>query len=271
MKILVLGEGFLGKEFKRNGFTDVWGRDKFSFTNERDFFSAWSEVEEEVSKYDVIINCIAKSNTRWCEQNLNEALFVNGYFPACLSNWCKKNDKQLVHISTGCLYDDTTIQNKETDFLAAHCNYTVTKWIGDKGCDYNRDIVLRPRLLFSDVPDANNLLCKLPNYKKFVNDKRDSLTSTFTIVKSTALLLKNKKTGVFNVANDGDATIYEIAGWCDNFGKKTVKPTRIATVRKHENLHLVNNVMDISKLKEVYEPTDIKKEINRCYSKLNID
>ena len=46
MKILVLGKGFLGKEFERNGFENVWGRDKFSFTNEKDMASAWADVED---------------------------------------------------------------------------------------------------------------------------------------------------------------------------------------------------------------------------------
>jgi len=266
-KTIVLGRGFLGKEFERHGY-EVWSRDKFE---------ALKTPLSILDDYDIIINCIAKSNTRWCEDKINflEALNINGHHPAELSMYCEKNNKKFVHISTGCLYDETHKSNNESSFIAAHCNYTVTKWIGEMGCNSSRDLILRPRLLFSDVKDKNNLLCKLPNYDKYVSDKKDSLTSTTTIVHATTKLLENNCSGIFNIAEDGYASIYEIVCWCDKFNKPIPSPwwnmlTSINTVRENEKLYLVNNIMSINKLKQYYQPPKLIDRINECYKKLSL-
>jgi len=269
--VLVLGKGYLGKEYERRGF-EVWGRDKFEFIDIDNIYRSWKSIEGSLKPYHTIINCIAKSNTRWCEdpENLKEALFVNGQFPAALSTWCRDNNKKFVHISTGCLYDDAEDKEPKTeeDFIVAHCTYTTTKWIGEKACRKERDIILRPRLLFSDVEDKNNLLCKLPKYKAFVSDRQDSLTNTSTIVAATQALLEKNAVGIFNVANEGSLSISQIAELCGNFGKKRIKKTRMSTIRKQENLYLVNNTMNTDKLKKFYKILPTDKLIQACYSKL---
>lgn len=264
-KIAVLGRGFLGKEFERHGF-EVLGRDRFNIklTDPENIILNLKNLE----KYDVIINCIGKSNTRWCEdkRNFNEALLINGTFVGLLSKFCSENDIKLVHISTGCLYDDTTKENTEDDFLSAHCNYTATKWVGENLCNPKRDLILRPRLYFSDIPDRNNLLCKLPKFKSFTGDKLDSLTCTSTIVGATKALLEAGQVGVFNVAQKGSASISEVAKWCGLSGE----PVNTAhELRDREGLYLVNNVMDISKLLRYYTPIDIESAIRLSYAELN--
>jgi dTDP-4-dehydrorhamnose reductase len=268
--VLVLGNGYLGKEFARRKF-EVWGRDKFEFQEQDNVYRTWKLIEPALQKYHTIVNCIAKSNTRWCEDpaNLKEALFINGQLPACLSTYCRDNNKKFVHISTGCLYDDDKNINAEDSFIAAHCTYTVTKWVGEKACRPERDLILRPRLLFSDVEDKNNLLCKLPKYKGYVSDKQDSLTCTTSIVAATKELLKKKQVGVFNIAEEGSLSIADIAELCGGFGKKNVKRVRMSTVREAQGLYLVNNVMSIDKLKQFYSPFPIDKIIKVCYTKLN--
>jgi dTDP-4-dehydrorhamnose reductase len=264
--IIVLGRGFLGKEFERHGFK-VWDKTKFNLTPDDH-----SDLKK-INSYDVIINCIAKSNTRWCEdsKNFNNALFVNGIIPKILSEKCKSEHKKFIHISTGCLYDDTTKDNKEDDLIASHCNYTVTKWVGEKYCNKN-DIILRPRLLFSDIPDKNNLLCKLPNYKSYVNNYKDSLTRTKTIVNTCITLLEENASGIFNVAEDGPCTIADIVMWCNNFGKPKstdwIHLTTMEHVRNIQKLYLVNNTMDISKIKKYLKINRIKDSIQECYKRL---
>ena len=258
MKIVVLGKGYLGKEFERHGF-EVWSRDEFQWQS-----SSNSCVFDRLDDFDVIINCIGKSNTRWCETNLKQAIEVNGYLPEQISAYCKHKNKRFVHISTGCLYDRTDRLNNENDFTVAHCNYTVTKWIGEKHLN-PKDLILRPRLLFSDVKDRNNLLCKLPNYTKYVSDANDSFTSTTTIVQATKELLYGNATGVFNIAQEGIASIWQIAKWCGLDNKPIIS---IEELRKQQNLYLVNNIMDISKLKQYYHPTSIEDSIIMCYNNL---
>jgi dTDP-4-dehydrorhamnose reductase len=268
MKIAVLGRGYLGKEFERQGF-EVLGKDKFSLSCDYEDgiprTTMWSDQWNTLKQYDIIINCIGKSNTRWCEdpKNFYKALTINGHLPKYLSEWCKINNKKFVHISTGCLYDKPL--QSENDFLVSHCKYTVTKWIGECGCNKDRDLILRPRLYFSDIQDRNNLLCKLPKFSSFISDKKDSLASTKLIVEATVALLKYNQVGIFNVAHEGTASIFEVSKWCN------IKGTYIQSeiVRQREGLYLVNCTMNIDKLKQFYQPQDLEFAIKQCYNILN--
>ncbi len=267
MRIIVLGKGYLGAEFERQGY-EVLGKELFQLeypVSFQDSYFSLSYYNSILDSYDVIINCIGKSNTRWCEkrENFSEALYVNGILPATLSLYCKYTNKKFVQVSTGCLYDQHYIDNKETDFIAAHCNYTVTKWVGEQGCDVNRDLILRPRLYFSDIPNRNNLLCKLPHFKQFI-DENNSLTCTTEIIKATQALLDNKQVGIFNIANDGYTTIWRIACLIGLRGEQMSENA----LHEKEKLFLINNTMDISKLKKFYQPQNLKEAILECWKKL---
>jgi len=258
-KVIVLGKGFLGKKFEEKGF-EVWGKDQFYIDANRGL------PLKNLYKYDVIINCIGKSDTRWCEnkENLKQTLFSNGTIPSILSKYCELNDKKFVHISTGCLYDRNDVPQKETDFVAAHCIYTLTKWMGELGCNPSKDLILRPRLYFSDFNDKNNLLCKLPKFNKFLTEM-NSYTSLDVIVDSTTALLKGNQVGIFNVAADGYATLKELSEW---MGLKGIGITQ-TQLHYFEKLYLVNNIMNINKLKQFFNPPKLKDEILRCWDKLN--
>ena len=256
-KVVVLGKGFLGKKFEQRGF-EVWGKDVLNVEGLTDL--------SVLDPYNIIINCIGKSNTRWCENrdNFAGALWSNGLVPGILSKYCAAEGKRFVHVSTGCLYDDGLVAQDESSLLAAHCNYTVTKWVGEQRCRDN-DLILRPRLFFGDTVDRNNLLCKLPKFKKFIT-VCNSYTSTDVIVNATIALILNKCTGVFNVACDGFATVSRLAtliGVITNSHRNVcITPRELCAA---EHLHLVNNCMNIHKLKEFYQPPLLKDEIMRCW------
>lgn len=262
MKILVLGRGYLGREFERQGF-EVWGRDRVDFKDN----SIIPTDLPMLKQYDVIVNCISKSGTRWCEDinNFNEAISVNSFIPMRLNLWCTQNKKKFVHISTGCLYDRTDIINTETDFTAAHCNYTITKWVVEKYLDPNECLILRPRLLFDNSNDIKNLLFRLSNFKVFTQDEKDSFTSTKTLVEATKVLIEKNAVGVFNVAQEGYASIYQIAGWCNIDPRVGISA---AELRKQEKLYLVNNRMSIDKLKQYYQPAKLKETIIQNYKEM---
>jgi len=249
-KIVVLGRGFLGKAFEKAGF-EVRGKE---FVIEENI--------AELINYDVIINCIAKSNTRWCEKNFEPALYSNAIIPKALSSFCKETNKKFVHISTGCLYDGEEDLHDEQSFIAAHCNYTVTKWAGEKFCS-ELDLILRPRLLFADYEDKNNLLCKLSNFNKYVVEE-NSYTSVDIIVEATKALLTANKYGIYNVCCDGHASVALLAKWLGLKGE----PMSGKELIDSQKLYLVNCVMDISKLKSVYHPPLLRDEVERCWESL---
>ena len=257
----MLGKGYLGKEFERHGLR-VFGRDEFEVPAGLPPSNVDSYLEVRLRHFDVIVNCIGKSNTRWCEDTVNfdEALGINGSFPGMLSRYCTTTRKRLVHISTGCLYDRADIPNGEADFMVAHCRYTLTKWIGEVRCDPERDLILRPRLYFSDVPDRNNFLCKLPRFKHYVTC-HNSYTCTTEIVRTVKALLKHDQSGIFNVACDGILTVCQIA---ELIGLKP-RPISAEELRAIERCYLVNNTMNLAKLKRFYKPRQLEETVISCW------
>ncbi len=258
MKIAVLGKGYLGSTFAKYGYT-VLGREDFYI----DCGCPDGYLDTIFESYDVIINCIAKSNTRFCEENFLSACVSNSKVPSILSNWCASNGKKFVHVSTGCLYDINNIPQRETDTLAAHCNYTLTKWIGEKYCNAERDLIIRPRLFFDNSERPSNLLNKIKKFKKLCREL-DSVSSTDVVVNAILTLIENDATGIFNVACDGYISMWDI-GHLMGLDKDFIS---IDEIRKEQGLYLVNNIMDLSKLKKHFTPPMIEDEIIRCIGEM---
>ncbi len=266
-KVLVLGKGFLGREFERQGFT-VWGRDKFEYNRTIDGKkhgkSSWFIYDrDEAMKYDVVINTIGMTSTRACEKNPQEALNVNGHLVESLHRIFEH--AKFVQISTGCLYDNYLDINTEEAFVSAHCAYTVSKWVGEMSCDKTKDLIIRPRLLFGSECVPQNFLYRLQSYKYAVEDRQDSFTSIIDLVSALKNLIAWNAVGIYNVANSGSLSVKEV---CDLLGIKDKEPVNIKRIRQTEGIYLVNNVMDISKLKIGYYPRGIKEALKEEFNKM---
>lgn len=262
-KVLVLGRGFLGSTFERHGYTVV-GRKVFDWSTS---MNSPIQTDEEIvrlfSEYDVVVNCIAKSDTRWCENadNFNELMSINAELPKYLSRKCSNTSTKFVQISTGCLYDSRGQgKSSEDGFMSAHCNYVVSKWAGEGYLSPN-DLIVRPRLIFDSAPATgrNNLIQKLSKFDTFL-DEFNSVTSNDTIVEAIEALLESKQSGIFNVCNTGSYTVHEMA---ESLGFKGGK-IKQEDLHKSQGLFLVNNVMDTTKLEQFYAPRDTIVELQRC-------
>ena len=267
-KILVLGKGFLGQAFEKKGY-EVGGKDKFSLDNELGEYETNQQLHRlRVWEYDVIINCIGKSNTRWCEQpeNWEETFNANAEIPRILSNYFGMTGKKFVHISTGCFYDKNDAPKREDDNLAiaTHCNYTLSKLVGEHFCNPEKDLIVRPRLYCGDFGDKNNLLCKLSKFERHLTEQ-NSYTSVHVIVDAVSALLDAEQSGIFNVACDRSASVKDLAEWCGLPSRETISAEEL---RQQQGIYLVNNIMDISKLQKFYQPPKLKDEIIRCWSGL---
>lgn len=275
--VLILGDGFLGSEFVRRGYKfhttrkkeNINDIDTFYLNVDSDLLSVHLERIFNKIHFDTIINCIGIANTRCCEkrENFHEIVRINGDFVDFLSRWCKEFGVKLVHVSTGCLYTSANQLVTEDSYIEAHCNYTVSKWVGEMGCDLERDLIIRPRLYFSDVKDSLNLICKFENFHYILNEF-NSVTSTRTIVEAVTALLSCGQVGIFNVANNGAYTIKEIS---EAIGYKWNKEQVITgyELRQQQHLYLVNNTMDISKLKKFYIPNNTIAEVKELYANLH--
>lgn len=272
MKIAILGNGYLAQAFRKStkhqySIVDRWRCYSISSV---DFL----ENIKELAEADVIVNCIGISDTRYCEsqENFEKIKLINGELPGLLSKHDLMINKRFVHISTGCLYDQSHRPCTEDDKLVAHCNYVVSKWIGEMGCDKQKDIIIRPRLLFSDYmpPNGsrNNLLLKLNRFDKFV-DAFNTITYTHDIVNAIESLLENNCSGIYNVGCSEPITIYDIA--TKYLNKSDVIKITPEQLILSQNLHLVNNVMDVTKIEKYCKMTPLSKALQYSINKLKLE
>lgn len=278
-KTLVLGRGLLGAEFAITGY-DTVNTSTFKADYNVDNYETIEKKLLNICRLrncqqmpTTIVNCIGISDTRYCEdpKNWQHVSFINGILPGYISRFCQLNNIKFVHISTGCVYEESHRPCTEDDSIVAHCNYVTSKWMGELGCDKSRDIIIRPRLLFGDFIPANNrrnnLLCKLHKFNTFV-DAYNSVTYIKDIVNAVNALVKNDQVGVFNVACPEVVTIYQLA---TDYLKLTGRKMTPEELRKGQNLYLVNNCMDVSKVSKFCQMTPLSTAIAHCYNKLNLD
>jgi dTDP-4-dehydrorhamnose reductase len=256
---VVLGRGFLGAEFERQGYT-VYGRDTF--------YHPCHEMHEVLAPFNTVINCIGNADTRACEDvaNWDKVHSVNAWLPRMLSDHCSRYHKRFVHISTGCVYDQNDKPQTEDDFTSSHCRYVVSKLTGEYYCR-PKDLIIRPRLYFSDQENKNNLLCKLPKFDSHLTEV-NSFTSTSTIVEAVTALIYANQSGIFNVAQRGYGTIQQVAR---SLGLDEKPPMTGEQLQRSQGLALVNNILDISKLEQFYRPRELFHEMERCWQSSTLD
>ena len=125
LKVLVLGDGLLGSELVKQTNWNFLSRKKDSFDIKNiDSFS------KEMKEYNVIINCIANTDTYSDERESHwEANYV---FVDKLIKFCNQNQIKLVHISTDYVYT-SSVDNASEEDVPVHCNnwYGYTKLLSD--------------------------------------------------------------------------------------------------------------------------------------------
>jgi dTDP-4-dehydrorhamnose reductase len=127
MKVLVLGDGLLGSELVKQTGWDFISRKKDKLdvleSNLSNFFSR-------LEGYDVIVNCIANTDTYSEDFDLHWSL--NCKFLDKLIDYVNQNNMKLVHISTDYIYANSVTSASELD-VPIHLNtwYGYTKLVGD--------------------------------------------------------------------------------------------------------------------------------------------
>ena len=148
MRIVILGDGLLGSEIVKQTGWEYLSRKKdgFDITQDDKFSNYFIEGHHGViftPKYDVIVNCIAYTDTysdnRDIHWDVNYRSVVN------LSNFCTKNHIKLVHISTDYVYTNSESMASENTVPVHGANwYSYTKLLGDSYVQLNPDhLVLR--------------------------------------------------------------------------------------------------------------------------------
>lgn len=195
LKVLVLGDGLLGSELVKQTGWEYISRKKDSFDIKNiDSFS------KEMKEYNVIINCIANTDTYSDERESHwEANYV---FVDKLIKFCNQNQIKLVHISTDYVYT-SSVDNASEEDVPVHCNnwYGYTKLLSDGLVQLQSNDYLLIRCSHKPNPFP---------YPKAWDDLYGNFDYVDVISEKIIKLVKNNSNGLFNVGTKSK-TIYDLA------------------------------------------------------------
>jgi dTDP-4-dehydrorhamnose reductase len=196
MKIVILGDGLLGSEIAKHTGWEVVSRTK----NLVDFRQILEWAPVLLSDFDVIVNCMAYTNTYADEEQLSWDVNVKALEELCF--YCEKHKKKLVHISTDYVYANSVEDASESD-VPVHIStwYGYTKLVGEA--------IIRLRM-------NNYLICRLSHkphpfpYDMGWEDAKTNGDYVNIIAKLVIELVKSNAVGLYNVGTE-KKTIYELA------------------------------------------------------------
>lgn len=246
MKILIFGKGQLGAAYKEyfDSKADQWPAEFALDVDIRDLAAVERIIKEK--KPEAVINVAAQTNLDWCEKNQVECFEVNTLGADNVARACQEAGIYLAHMSSGCMQESKTASeiHGEADTPNPLSFYSWTKvWaenlLGERAQKRGvaadmptplQVLILRPRQLLSAKVSPRNALAKMLTYDKFV-DTPNSCTVVEDLMLATEELIKQKATGVFNVANPGVTSPFEIA----TLLKELIKPEmRFEKITKEE-------------------------------------
>ena len=269
-RVLILGEGILGTEIKKQTGWDCISRksNDFDITKPELFDKFLIETFDGVAtklKYNVIINCIANTNTYSNEKNKHWSVNYQGV--ADLVDYCNKHNIKLVHISTDHVYANSKSNTSEDD-VPVHLNtwYGYTKLLADSYIELKSKNYLIIRTSHKPYPfpykhawvnqltngDYVNIIANL--IIKLINKKATGIINVGTDVKTWFHLTKNEfKTEPIEKPIDapGDITM--------NLNKlKNLLPTKEVVIsaynRDYDWINQLNSDIKVTVYKKGFEP-----------------
>lgn len=195
MKIAVLGDGWLGRKLA----THLGGT----------LYNVWVNNYEHLDytlRYDkpeVVVNAIGHTgkNVDECELNKEKTLVANSFVPFYLAEWCIRNNAKLVHLSSGCIFNEAYEELPNYFELF----YSRSKIYSDMALSRMAKrygfLVLRIRVPLDVEPHPKNILTKLIQYKKVIN-VANSITYIPDFLHIVTDLINIDASGTFNIVCD---------------------------------------------------------------------
>lgn len=212
MSVLVLGDGLLGSEIIKQIDWEYLSRKKDGLE-----VSQFSDWVNKLDGYDVIVNCIANTNTY--SDDKEGHLDLNYRFVKDLVTYCNDSNKKLVHISTDYIYANSNNSRKEIDVPVHHSSwYGYSKLLGDAHVE---------------MECSNHLICRLSHKPEpFPYDSAwgDVITNADYTPKIVNLLI--------NLINYGGVGIYNVG---------TVKKTIFELASQTKKVNLIDSPINIPK------------------------
>lgn len=227
MKVLVLGDGLLGNELRKQAGWDIFSRKKNNFDVQ--IFNI-EQFQNIFFNYDVLVNCIAHTETYSKDKETH--ININCLFVDKLIDFCNKHDKKLVHISTDYIYAGSDSEATEED-IPVHLKtwYGYSKLVGDA---------------LVQIRSNNYLICRLSHkpkpfpYEKAWIDIKTNGDFVDIIASKVIDLINGNWSGVYNVGTE-IKSIYEMVKKNQQI-EPSLRPSHVP----------YDTTMNIDKLKKLY-------------------
>jgi dTDP-4-dehydrorhamnose reductase len=262
---LIIGNGKVSQLIRRSGDA-VLSRPNVDLRSKESIQKAVNEIRP-----TAVINCAAVTNLEYCQDNKVEAYETNTLGSNNLLEVCANAGIKLVHISSGCLFDGNQRITTESSLLTPRVWYTWTKAWADQYIEnygYENYLILRPRQLFCRLPYKSNIITKFASMREIRAIKEEnSAVCIEDLGHMIDHLLNVNATGVFNCANEGTITPYDMAiGIRDRINPEL----RVSDISYEDFLKTipnrrVNTIQAIDKLKSTgYIPRNVKDAFEDC-------
>jgi len=197
---------------------NVIGKNSLDFDATK--FNEITDIIENI-KPDYIINTIGFLGIDHCEQNHDKAILLNTLFPRHLAILANKRKITLVHFSTDAVFNDSKGDYYNENDRPAPLNiYGVSKYGGDclVAAECTAHYIFRIPVLFgnSNKNDqfVEKMLFRIKEGQKVLKISDDIVSSpTYSRDVATAvkeLLFNDVPYGLYHIANDGKASLFEL-------------------------------------------------------------
>lgn len=232
-RICILGDGLLGRYMHEYTGWDYISRAKDGFDITRpdnwdQYFIGSAHGVAFYNKYDVLLNCIAYTDTYSPQRKHHWDVNFKGVVD--LADYCNDKNIKLVHMSTDYVYANSIPNAQESD-VPMHCGtwYGYTKLLGDAYAQiYPKNLVIRATHKREPFPYEYAWINQVGNF--------DYVSEIAKIIKR---LIEIHAEGLFNVGTELKS-MYELA-------KKTRED--VEPIMTFDNLVPNNTSMNINKLK----------------------
>jgi len=231
MNALILGDGILGSEIRKKTKWDFLSRRKDGI--DALSFKDWENL---LNDYDVVINCIANTDT-YSEEKSGHWM-VNYSFVSNLVDYCNATNKKIVHISTDFVYGNSVSNASENDIPIHAGNwYSYTKLLADA---------------YIELKSREYLICRGSHkpspfpYEKAWVDQFGNFDYVDIIADFIISLININATGLYNIGT-GVKSVFELA----NKTNKNVIPFRKSSATP------ADTTMNISKLKNKFQSKEV--------------
>ena len=265
MKRLIFGDGKVSKVIRNH--TDVIISKKDCNLNDK------SKIKEVLRfhKPDIVINCAAKTNLEYCQENKSISFDSNVNGVLNVLEESAEIKSKFIHVSSGCLFDGNDFISDEKTNPSPSVWYTWTKKWADEiilNFGYENVLILRPRQLISKKPHPSNMITKFSSMKKIDAIEEDnSVTCIEDFSEMINHLIKIDGKGIYNCANKGTVTPYDIAMLVRKYINHDLKVSKIGYNELLENLpnKRVNTILCTKKIEKTgFVPRDASEALEWC-------